>query len=100
MRQINEARLDLVKQYKSFKATAYVCPAGKLTIGYGHVILEHEDYLKTAWLSINKALAVSKTDMADAESAVEKYTKVGLNDHQFAALCSFTFSLEAGKLAR
>ncbi len=98
MRQINEAGLGLVKQHEGFKATAYVCPAGKLTIGYGHVILEHEDYLKSARLSVDEALAILKTDMADAESAVEKYIKVELNDNQFAALCSFTFNLGAGNL--
>jgi lysozyme len=62
------------------------------------VILEHEDYLKAARLSIDEALAILKTDMADAESAVEKYIKVELNDNQFAALCSFTFNLGAGSL--
>lgn len=98
MRQINEAGLDLVKQYEGFRATAYVCPAGKLTIGYGHVILDHEDYLRTARLNVDEALAILKTDMADAESAVEKYIKVELNDNQFAALCSFTFNLGAGNL--
>ena len=96
MRQINEAGLDLVKEHESFRATAYVCAAGKLTIGYGSVILNHEDYLKSVGLSVDEALAILKTDMADVESAVEKYIKVELNDNQFAAQCSFIFNLGPG----
>jgi len=98
MRQVNKAGLDLVKEYEGYRATAYVCPAGKLTIGYGHVILDHEEYLKSARLSVSEAVTLLKTDMADAERAVEKYIKVELNDNQFAALCSFTFNLGGGNL--
>ena len=100
MRQINKAGLDLVKQYEGFRATAYVCPAGKLTIGYGHVILEHEQSLKAARISMDEALSILRADMADAERAVERYIKVELSDNQFAALCSFTFNLGSGNLYR
>ena len=62
------------------------------------MILDHEDYLKTARLSVDEALEILKTDMAEAERAVEKYIKVELSDNQFAALCSFTFNLGAGNL--
>lgn len=92
------AGLDLVKKYEGYRATAYVCPAGKLTIGYGHVILDHESYYKTANISESEAHALLLTDMADAERAVEKLIKVELSDNQFAALCSFTFNLGSGNL--
>lgn len=33
--KINQATIDLVKKWEGFKAKAYICPAGVLTIGYG-----------------------------------------------------------------
>lgn len=100
MRQINSAGLDLVKEHEGFRAKAYVCPASKLTIGYGHVILKHEAHLKTATLSIAQAEGILKKDIGIAERAVEKYISVELSDNQFAALCSFTFNLGAGNLRK
>jgi lysozyme len=32
---INQATVDLVKRWEGFKARAYICPAGVLTVGYG-----------------------------------------------------------------
>lgn len=32
---INKATVDLVKRWEGFKARAYLCPAGVLTVGYG-----------------------------------------------------------------
>jgi len=98
MRQINSAGLDLVKEHEGFRAKAYVCPANKLTIGYGHVILKHEAHLKTATLSIAQAEDILKKDIGIAERAVDKYVSVELSDNQFAALCSFTFNLGGGNL--
>jgi lysozyme len=31
----NNATIDLVKRWEGFKAKAYICPAGVLTVGYG-----------------------------------------------------------------
>jgi len=31
----NRATIDLVKRWEGFKARAYICPAGVLTVGYG-----------------------------------------------------------------
>ena len=28
--------IDLIKQFEGCRLESYVCPAGKLTIGYGH----------------------------------------------------------------
>lgn len=34
--KISQACIDLVKRFEGFCGTAYRCPAGKLTLGYGH----------------------------------------------------------------
>ena len=33
---ISEKGLRLIKNFEGCKLTAYICPAGKYTIGYGH----------------------------------------------------------------
>ena len=32
---INQEGLNLIKDFEGFRAKAYICPAGVLTIGYG-----------------------------------------------------------------
>ena len=34
---ISQRGIDLIKQYEGFRATAYKCPAGVWTIGYGTI---------------------------------------------------------------
>ena len=34
--KVSEKVLAIIKKYEGCRLTAYVCPAGKLTIGYGH----------------------------------------------------------------
>lgn len=91
--------LDLIKQHEGFESKAYTCPAGKLTIGYGHVILPHEHNLTTAELTEAEATEILRDDVAIAESAVNNLVKVEIDQNQFDALVSFTFNLGSGSLA-
>jgi hypothetical protein len=43
---MSDAGMDLIRKYECFKSKVYVCPAGKLTIGYGHVLLKGEKFPK------------------------------------------------------
>lgn len=36
--QISQKGINLIKEFEGFRPTPYKCPAGKNTIGYGHVI--------------------------------------------------------------
>ncbi|NBO19656.1 MAG: lysozyme, partial [Proteobacteria bacterium] len=40
--RLSDEGVALLKEYEGFSATAYRCPAGKLTAGYGHVLLAGE----------------------------------------------------------
>jgi GH24 family phage-related lysozyme (muramidase) len=44
-------------------ARRYLCPAGKPTIGYGHVIQDHEAHLNTATLTQAQASALLQQDV-------------------------------------
>ncbi len=86
--------IDLIKRFEGFSPTAYLCPAGVWTIGYGHTAGVR------AGDSVDEDTAEDflREDLADAEGAVGKYVKVPLKQWQFDALVSFAFNLGAGNL--
>ena len=98
MRHINQDGLDLIKHHEGFSTKVYICPAGHPTIGYGHLILSHEDFSK----GITKLQAedLLRKDVQIAERAVLRLISVPLTDGQFNALVSFTFNLGGGALQR
>jgi len=96
-RHINKTGLDHIKQWEGLKLTAYLCPAGLWTIGYGHTASAGDPKPK-AGMTITRAQAdaLLKRDLGQYEQAVEKAVKVDLNDHQFAALVSFCYNVGIG----
>jgi lysozyme len=88
---------DLVKHFEGLYLTAYLCPAGVWTIGYGHTGLKHKDGTVKAGRKITKAQAeeLLKHDLSVFAPSVEKLVKVPLEQHQFDALVSFHFNTGA-----
>ncbi len=97
-RRITDAGLALIKQFETFSPTVYICPAGKPTIGYGHVVLVHERSKFVHGISMKDACTLLLQDAAIAESAVLRLISTPLTDSQFDALVSFTFNLGEGAL--
>jgi lysozyme len=79
---------------------AYVCPAGVLTIGFGHTNHHGRQFNSgTVWTQA-ECDAELATDMELFERVVEKHVKVDLKQHQFDALVSFAFNCGEGALAK
>jgi lysozyme len=97
MRKINEAGLNLIKEFESCELTPYVCPAGVLTIGWGHAIKEGEKFKK---LTQQEADELLKKDVEIFERGVTELVKVALTDNQFSALVSFAFNCGIGNLKK
>jgi lysozyme len=86
--------LALIKEREGVRLTAYKCPAGVWTIGYGHTrgvkeglkitMKEAEDYLKE--------------DVVSCENALNAL-KLPFNQNQFDALVSFLYNVGTGKLS-
>jgi lysozyme len=53
---LGTAGLNLIKTSESLELRAYLCPANKLTIGFGHVIQAPQDYLLFKGFSDRHAL--------------------------------------------
>lgn len=88
--------VDLICSSESFFSKEYICPSGKRTIGYGFT---EKKYLDMKVLSKEQALDILKNELIPKyRDLVRKYVKVPLNDHQEAALISFTFNCGEGSL--
>ena len=85
-----QAGLDLIKQFEGCRLTAYRCPAGVWTIGYGH----------TAGVAAGQKITQAEADRL-LVSDVEKYEKKVNKYHdrytwrqnEFDALVSFAFNV-------
>ena len=99
-RSISEEGINLIKRFEGFSAQPYVCPGGYLTIGYGHVIREHEKGTLLSFVDREEADLLLINDIKIVETAVNRLISVPLNQHQFDALVSFTFNLGTGALQR
>lgn len=82
----------IIKHYESLQLDAYLCPAGKLTIGYGHVLLPDEKFRK---IDEVKAYELLENDIKWAENVVNDAVCVDLTQWHFDALTSFTFNVGA-----
>ena len=74
---ISQEGIALIKKFEGCELEAYVCPAGKLTIGYGRIQAE-------AWL---------EEELIEYEDYVKKLVTVSLEQNQFDALVCWTYNL-------
>ena len=88
--------LNLIKSFEGVRLLAYKCPAGILTIGYGHT---GSDVTKGKTITLNEAENLLKKDLKKYESAVNNSVKVPLNQNQFDALVSWTYNVGVGAMA-
>jgi len=100
--QISPAGLALIRAHEGFRAKAYYCPAGVLTIGYGHTNLDGSPPRVTPGLTITKAEAervLTDTVNRVYGAAVTRLVKVPLNQNQFDALTSLVFNIGESNFA-
>ena len=87
--------INLIKQFEGVRLTAYKCPAGVYTIGYGHT----RGVKRGMKITEEEASAFLTADLLNSEKAVERYDSVyHWNQNEFDALVSFTFNCGATNL--
>lgn len=91
MMHVSEQGISLIKKFEGFSAESYICPAGKPTIGYGHVIQPDESFLEN--ISEVTAEMILKQDIEMAEKAINILVKPPLKQHEYDALVSFVFNI-------
>ena len=87
--------INLIKQFEGVRLTAYKCPAGVYTIGYGHT----RGVARGMKITEEEAIAYLTADLRNSEKAVERYDSIyHWNQNEFDALVSFTFNCGANNL--
>lgn len=95
-RQINQAGLDLIKQFEGLRLHAYPDPnsgGAPWTIGYGHAVGVSPSDVITA----DVAEGLLREDLATSESEVTTAVGVPVTGNQFAALVSIVFNVGPGR---
>lgn len=91
--------IDLIKEFEGCKLTAYKCPAGVWTIGYGHTgSVDGKAITSGMTITAAKATELLKADLSKFEAAVNSYVTAPITQNMFDALVSFTFNCGAGAL--
>lgn len=93
--KLSERGLSLIKEFEGFSNTAYKCPAGVWTIGYGHTETAKQGMVITT----QEAEVLLKQNIKIYEQAVNAQ-KLNINQNQFDALVSFTYNVGIGNFNR
>jgi len=84
-----ERGIKLIKSFEGVRLTSYRCPAGVLTVGYGHT----GDVKQGLHITTQDAETLLKKDLKRFEKHVSNSVYlVELNQNQFDALISLTFN--------
>ena len=90
-----EELVEKVKEFEGFRKTAYRCPAGVLTIGYGRT----ENVKSNETTNVSRETSWLKSRLqSDMEYVKSKMTKYNLSDNEVYALTDFVFNLGRKKL--
>ncbi len=79
----------IIKEYEGLMLTAYKCPAGIWTIGWGHT----KGVKEGQRVSVEQALRLLQADIADVAAGVNSLLNVAVTQYQFDALVSFAFNV-------
>lgn len=95
--KISKEGINLIKKYEGCHLTAYRCPSGVRTIGYGHTA----DVFLGQTITQADADRLLAKDLEKYEGYVNKYDETyHFTQNQFDALVSFTFNCGAGNLKK
>lgn len=92
---IGNKGLDLIKSFEGCRLSAYKCPAGVWTIGYGHTQGVYEG------MTISQAQAdnMLREDVKYYADAVDRYnSRFNFTQEEFDSLTSFTYNCGVGSL--
>ncbi len=89
---VSEQGIALIRQYEGFSATAYWCPAGKMTIGYGHVI-GPDDEFADGCITTEAALSLLEKDIGARAQAVFEALENDPTQNQFDAMVSLAYNI-------
>ena len=94
---LSPAGAAFIARFEGFRAVPYRCPAGKLTIGYGHAIQPGEQFSS---LTPDEALTLLQQDATREAAPLGRALTVDLLPHEADALISLAFNCGGRTIAR
>jgi lysozyme len=88
---------EFVAQFEGLSLKAYRCPAGVLTIGYGHT---GADVYEGQSITKDEALHLLADDLRKHFDAIKRMITVEVTENQCVALLSFAFNVGATNFQR
>lgn len=86
--------IEAIKRFEGFRGTAYKCPAGVWTVGYGHT----EGVERGDKATKEEAERQLRRDLIPCEAFVERLFPSGTRQCRFDALTDFCFNLGCAAL--
>lgn len=98
--KLNTEGLSLIKKYERCKLTAYKCPAGVWTIGYGNTFYEDGTKVKQGDKITQQRADELFKNIVEKKFAepIRKLITSYVTDNMFNAIVSFTYNLGIGNL--
>lgn len=124
---LSPAGLDLIKRFESLQLRVYLCPANKMTIGYGHVLLPKwdkglfgnmssetlariisdcqsrkaltQEAQSLLRIAPHQADELLQKDAQQTALFLNSIAAYGINQNQFDALVSLVFNIGQGNFA-
>jgi lysozyme len=93
--------IPIIRRFEGLRLRAYICPAGKITIGWGNTFYENGSKVQMGdRITLDRAdrLLFHMVNMFEAE--LSRLVKSNINENQKGALTSFIFNLGSTKFGR
>lgn len=95
---VSEEWIGKLKEFEGYSSKAYRCPAGVLTIGFGHT---GKDVFEGQVIDPAGAEALLREDLRVFENGVNSlFSKTRIGQHQFDALVDFAYNCGLGNLRK
>jgi len=97
----NRAGIELIKRWEGLRLNAYLCPASKWTIGYGHTSAAGPPKVTNGMrITHDEASEILVRDLVKYEAAVSKALTRTPNANQFSAMVSLCYNIGPGAFAK
>lgn len=98
--EVNQATVDLVKEFEGYEPNPYDDPTGHETVGYGHLCTQSgcTEVPYPFPLSEAEAAQLLQSDMKSYTTCAANEIGVELNANQFGALASWTYNVGCGNM--
>lgn len=96
---MNKEGIEILKHFEGCELTAYICPAKKITIGYGNTYYQDKSPVKIGdTITQEQADILLEMILVEFETGLDKLITVSINENQRSALISFAYNLGVNAL--